>query len=373
MAERSSTSSSKRAGGRPAAGLPWALLLALVLVGGVELVFRSVEHRTMISNMYGVAEYHAVRNYAEFEGPADVAFVGSSRTKEGIVVPAVREALAEAGLPGMRVSNYSCAGARADEVRAAVDHLLDRGRPQLLLLGVTTRMLLGEEPRLERSAIYWTRSQWQSRLAGDGDVWRVAPIVARNELGNASALVRFRNRPTGFFDDAWIAARQRQRGQSAFTLAEVLRGDVTPSSIAGAITRRQRDEGDVSLVNRPISDERVRGYVDRLLIDGEYVLGEHREAELRAVFERCRAEGVPVVAFEVPISHLLEAHLPPGTQAEFLRRMASLCDSQGVPFVRYEGPRGDELFAEQSHLNRGGAEILSRSLVENVILPHLQN
>ena len=70
---------------------PLAFLLALVALVGVEVYMHRLPPRDVIPYQNtGRESYAAVRNYLHIDGPARVAFVGSSRGREAIMVPDLR-------------------------------------------------------------------------------------------------------------------------------------------------------------------------------------------------------------------------------------------------------------------------------------------
>jgi hypothetical protein len=359
-----------------AAGFPWALAMAVVLVLVVELLFRSAEPKNVISHRYGEDEYYAAANHLDAYGPADVCFVGSSRAKEGITVPEARARIAEAGLPALRIANYACAGAHADESRALVDYLLARGRPRLILCGTSPRILRGTEPRLARSAIFWSSADWWRKFREFPSVAsQVWPVVTRNYLSEPFRTLKYRRKPNALAADIRTAFEWHQDGGSAFSAEQILNGEVNPSPLNGALTGRQMHEAEVSLVNRPISEERVRTFLSRLLVDGEYVFGERRERELEALTDACWEAGVSLVFFEVPLSEILMRNLPEGAYEDYRARMSAISSDGWSYFVTVEDLElefTDEDFAEQSHLNLSGATKLTRALTERVLIPELE-
>ena len=359
-----------------AAGFPWALAIALGIVLVVEILIRGAQPRHLISYQYGEDEYYAAANHLDAYGPADIAFLGSNRTKEGIAVPEVTADLEAEGYSDLTVANYSSAGALADETRALADYMLARGRPRLILCGVTPRMLLGNEPRVARSAIFWDRSDWllafgENRSAA-ASVW---PTVFRNRLGKTYRTLEYRRKPTSVAADTRRAFEQRQLGGPTFSARQILDGEVLPSPLNGQFTGRQTYEAEHSLVTRPIDEAHVQRYVGRLLIDGSYVLGDLRVRELEALVAACGETGVQLVFFEAPLSEILLRNLPEGVYEEFLDRMWRLTEGGPAWFVTVDDLQlsfDDTEFAEQSHLNLAGARKLTRALTERVILPELE-
>jgi hypothetical protein len=372
--KRSSTSSSEATVRR--AGFPWALIFALGIVLVVELLIRGAEPRHLISYQYGEDAYYAAANHLDAYGPADIAFLGSSRTKEGIAVPEVTAALEAAGYGDLTVANYAAAGSHADETRALCDYLLARGRPRLILCGVSPRVFEGAEPRMARSAIFWGASDWRRAHGEDpAAALRVWPTVARNYLSDASRTLRYRRKPKSIAADLRRAHEQLGLAGPTFSVRQILAGDVMPSPLNGQYSAGQVYESHHSLVTRPIDDDQVRKYVNRFLVDGEYVMGDVRMRELEALVAACRKTGVQLVFFETPISAILMRHQPEGVYERFLDRMWRLAEEGTAWFVTVDDLQltfDDSEFAEQSHLNLAGARKLTRAITERIIVPELE-
>lgn len=359
----SSTSSSDPGRGVPRVGIPWALLGAVLAVGLVEIGVRVVEPRALLPYDSGENEYFAAARHIEVYGAAEISVVGSSRTKEGIHVPELASRL------GAEVRNYACAGARADEIRALVDHLLRHGTPDLVLCGVSPRVFLDADRRWARSAIFWEIKDWRRAAEADlPEALAVLPVMTRNVVGDFWRTLDYRQKPAVLADDAVIFCKSPGRFR-ALTLGDFLAGGVRPSPLNGGLTGRQRDVGSRSLVTHPVSEERVQAYVDQLLTNGEYVMGEVRFEALVAMAEACKDHGVRLVFFEEPVSAILHRHRPPDVYPRFLERMRSVARVSGAEFLPIDSLGvhfGDPDFAEQSHLNLPGARKLSVALAETL-------
>jgi hypothetical protein len=156
---------------------------------------------------------------------------------------------------------------------------------------------------------------------------------------------------------------------------EILDGDVSPSPLNGDLSSGQLYQGEISLLTRPISEERVRNYLEPLLVDGRYPMGEIRMKAMSDLIAACRDAGVQLVFFEIPLSEILMRNLPEGTYDEFLDRMWTLAGEGAAWFVTVDDLQlvfDDSDFAEQSHLNLAGARKLTRALTERVIVPELE-
>ena len=354
MEQPSSTSSSNIRG-----KLPWALLLALGIFVGLECALRVVPSDKLIPYHLDSLESQAVRHVLQANGPADICIIGSSRTREAISVPFFTNYLAQVFPEPVTLVNYACAGARADLVHTITKYMLNGAKkPKLVLYGITPRQFLSDMERQNLSAYFWDLKEWSSIRAGSTNTLTAyLPQVARNEMGKWSLIVRYRKK-------AGILLKTFFTGHPQIS-----------SPLFGQPTEWHHNEPHVSLVNRPLSDERVEWYV-KLFLDraGSYPLTDSKEAHVRAVVQLCKQRNIPIVFFEVPTSPLLKNHLPRDVYPEFRRRMQKIVEEKGVAYLdeaQLNLKLGEKHYLEESHLNEDGAKLLSKGLVDQVVLPFL--
>ena len=353
MDRRSSTSSSDPR--RTASGVPWALLLALAMLGLVELGMRLADPAAMIPYRIGKQEYQALHDHLHAFGAAEVCFVGSSRAREAIVVPLVRQRCGEHVGESLTAANYSLGGARVEEIEEVVARLLVGPRPpRVIFWGLEPRQVLASRSRISEAARTWALDDWRRGYQEHGGAaLRHLPGAVRNQIGRHYRTFQYRQR-LAILVDNWAA------GES---MTCPMRGELTPY---------QRHTPEQSLVSRPISDEHVADYVASIQSIGELDLAGDRTAELAAIIDRCHAAGVRVVLFETPVSNLLARHRPVGVRETFRRRVGAVAASRGVRFVTV-----DELavaidghgWLEQSHLNYQGAKRFTEALLDRVVQP----
>jgi len=352
---RSSTSNSDLA---RAGGPPRALLLALVLLGAVELGFRLADPREMIAYELGEQEYHAVKLWAERIGSPELAVIGSSRAREAIDAPALAERLGARLGRRVSVGNFACAGGTAEESQAVLDHLLRQPvRPAQVVYGVTLRQLWGQGLEFSRAAIFWRLADWWR--AYDAYVGRVdasLPTVLRGGLERISAAFAYRRRVRQVLAE-WLLGLPRR-----------------PTPLAGQATEWQQRVPDLSLLGERIDDRRVAWYVGRLLRGGRYPLDPDKVEALRRTLRAARGGGVELVVVELPLAAILLRHLPAGVVEQAMDQIAAVCAQEGVRFVRLTelGQRFEDAdFLDQSHLNRRGAGRLSMALADRVLVPRM--
>lgn len=350
--------------------VPWALLIAVALLVLVEVAVRVQEPSELIPyENTGRNSYGAIRHHLESYGAADVAFLGSSRGREAVVIPDIAERLR--GLLGreVRVANYSSPAASADEAHqiTRIMFRVHERRPRVLLLGVTVLQLSAISGRnRHRSELWYVQDWWREKKARRNvrPIFGLIPDYQFDALSDAIRLEVGRWYKTFAY-----------RNKISLLVREWTEDFDPPSSpIDGQLTDHQVRVPFISLESRRISNRRVISYLAKRMRRGEYPLGRDQQKELRALAELCRREGVQFVIFEIPMSEILRRHLPEGTVDRFLRMVIKVAETENVPFVRLtdigvEPTNAD--FREQSHLNLPGALKLSRALTDRVIAPYL--
>ncbi|MEE9294068.1 MAG: hypothetical protein V3W34_03765 [Phycisphaerae bacterium] len=373
MAVTASCTSSFDDSGLPG-GFPWAFALAVLLVGSVEMVFRHAAPTSVIPYALGEAEYHAIAGYIDALGPADVAFIGSSRTREAIVAPQVRSRCEQELHTTVTVANYSCGGARADECDAIVKYALKKGTPRMILYGVAPRQLQGKFAYQERIALLWDLGDWWSEYRQDVDhVGDLLPIVIRNEIGRYYRTLKYRRKASTWFTTRLDTVTMLN--DPAHVLTNLFRQGAGPCPVRGEITRWHRWRTR-RLSSRPFSEDKIRQFVDRFVLeDRQYRIEPQRVEHMEAMMRRGREAGTKLVFFELPHPDIFTKHLPPDSQRSFLSKMHELADAGGAAFVTLDD-LGLEFtpadFAEFAHLHYDGAGRLTAALVDRVILPHLR-
>ena len=340
----------------------------------VELGIRSADPVHVIPYDLGATQYESVVCHVDAFGPADVCFVGASRTREGIVIPEVQRACDKALTQAVTVANYATAGQRAGRGNAVVKYLIKKGHPRLIACGVSPRILHGWALGVEEIALFWDIGDWWQRfLAAPARHIKLLPIVIRNEVSKHYLTLKYRRKASVLVRDANRAVAWSDR--VSFSTGDVLRGAPSPCPIRGDLTRWQRFQPDRSLLTDPVPEKRVRRFVDRLLKDGEYPMPEGNVDLLADTIRLCRENEVEIIFFELPLSDILQEHLPPNLVERCRGKVQRLCDAHGVRFFTLERlglTFTDADFMEQVHLDYHGALRLTRALLEHAIIPCLQ-
>lgn len=339
----------------------------------VEVVVRQLPVSALIPYRGGETEYVGVAALLDVFGPADICIVGSSRAHEG-VVPAEMARLAQeqVGHP-VTVANYACSGATAVEIKALVEFILRRGRPRLILYGLSPHQLLKREEPREQIALFWDWAAWRRyQRQAPADASRLLPAVVRNELGKWYRTLKYRRRLGVLLTDL-LEALAFRRGAS-LSVSDLLAGRVFPCPARGERSRWHATHPDVSLVSRPLSELRLRGLLQEVP-EGRYPMHGPQVRHVENIVSACNDAGVEIVLFEVPLSSILNQRFQP-IYADFRATVQGLADARGVTFVRQDqlGEAFEDVdFREHSHLNYQGALRLTRCLFKRLVSPRLRS
>jgi len=342
---------------------PWALLLALVLVGAFEVTLRAalpVEEFPTRSNLRQSA---GLRHVLDHHGAAEVAFVGASVTRRSIHIPNVREVCEEVLGREVRVANYGHKGLKA-ELGEDVVHVLLREdpAPRLILYGVTPHQIRRVRPREMKTSWVWTLQDWWREWGTQGPgVVSELPQVVRNETRRHYRTFQVRYAKDAIYDRI------------------VHDIPLLPSSMLGEL-HHQGGGARMSLRNRrkPVSAadmEHLREAIGVCTKDDRFRFSPSRIQSLRNIQELCQSRGIRLVFFEIPLPNMHTEMFPPETHADFLQHMEELQEESGAPFVSFEslGIRVTNAhFTDQSHLNLLGATMMTDALIEQVFRPELR-
>ena len=337
---------------------PCVVVIALLVL--LEVGFRLVDQERLLAYYPNNEEMFTLKHSLDIHnGATDICFMGSSRAKEGIVVPVFKSAV-ELGLgKEVQVANYACVGAKTTEVLAIMRYIAKKAsRPQLIFYGVSPRQFLGETVSLERASIFMDFVDWRRsrELYQAEPEINLIPNLIRNQLSELSVFFKYRKK---FSHEAM-----------AFAAKILSNEDRLYTSIKGEMTRYQVKYPEMSLVSRPISDAVVRRYLGGLSVNGRYPMAEINFVFLSKMLALADDLGCRVILFEVPVSDILKKHYPSGTYATFLEKTRAVAVTNNTSFYT-----ANELglvftekhFREQSHLNLVGATMLSKRLAQLAI------
>ena len=353
MAAASSTSSSKS----PAAcGKPWALLLALLIIAGVEVGLHRIPRMHLIAYSSLEGQYHAVRDIIDANGPAEVALVGSSQMREGVSMPVLIDKVRRLNGSRVPIANYALRGARVDVMDAVVRYLQSRKNPpKLIIVGVSARDLRATDPDWPRMAIFWRPTDWWREFHKSG--WRMTdylPIVIRNEVAEVSDTLRYREEIS-----LKIQRCFKRFGVNASEEPNPILGQETMQN-SGALGLRTLEHAKIPL--HKIRDSARESY-----------LLNRKPSPLPAMMNRLKSLAAQLgrghnagLFVEMPVADYLQVLLNSSKQAKaFQHAMAAIVSTSHVPYIPaqqelFKPTRAD--FTDMQHLNRAGSVAFAKWL-----------
>jgi hypothetical protein len=328
------------------------------LLLGLELALRRLNPAGNLAPLAGEREFgfRAV-TFEIQQGAPDVAVIGTSRARRGLLAPTLRETLEKEGL-ARTVKNFSLGGAQAEELELMVRRIGEATpRPKLLLWPLTAKELRHREEEPSKSWRYLARfSDWlDARRRLGSSVDSHLPDALRNEAARGSYIVRcrFALRDLLTQPDDEEDAEPADRWQVLKNVFVPVVG--TPSPMQGGIPSDFR--GSKRNVTRKVSMKRVKRYLGDAFTQPKWPHNYQAE-RFEATVAHARELGIPLLLVEIPVHELLEKGMPRKTQQKFRGLVGEVAREHGVPFVTVAdlGVTFEAAdFMEQSHLNYRGA------------------
>lgn len=330
-------------------GALWALLY-LVLV---ECIARLIPAAWVVGVPSAgwfaqIRDYPEVNNVITLLDPPDVVILGSSRAREGLATPLLAEMLSEASGQPVIVHNYGLSDGGPRIWLSLWDRLEQRGRPKLLLLGISARALRDDDEEETKTRLT-TLSTLPAFVAREGwpDERGMFPIL-QNAVPSAALRLRSTVKHRLFTLD--LGPPRRDSGPSG----------------GWSTLQTQALAAPWSLATHPVPDARVAAYVAREWPEGASFDTTAASENLCALLQRATQGGVEVLVVRLPVSEILQRHWPEGVQARFDAQMPEIVARCGgswiVPPISFD----DTDFIEQSHLSASGAQRLTRAIAPTV-------
>jgi hypothetical protein len=335
-------------------------LLAIGIVIAFEIFLHTRPRESLIPYTTDLGQYQAVREYIETRGLAEVALVGSSQMREGVVMPRLIDLITKQAGRHVTVANYATRGARIDGFEAVIDEVLSRPtKPRVIVVGLGVRDLRAEGPDLPRIATFFDLGDWWREYRRSG--WRatdVLPQAVRNELGRAVFTLRFRET---------IGTRIKDVVGRSLRLPE-LQYTPEPNPITGGATlQHEGTRGTNSLATTKQAMRRVFG---RAKENYNWTLPAEPTPAMRdrlrsavAKLDAFSAAGGRVILIEMPVAAVWRKQLDDaGFHAPFDAAVRAAVSGTAVQYVPADGiplTMTDAEFSDLQHHNRPGAEKFS--------------
>jgi hypothetical protein len=342
---------------------PWGLFSAVLLLIVLELVLRALNPLGILPGATDDerAYYAVVPELLAFGAP-DVAIVGSSRARRGVIAPSLSDALAVAA-KDVRVGNFGLDSARAGETEVIVRRLLEATpKPRLVVWPIAPRDLTPEaDPPGPVVRYLWRPSDWwRSRNKADHSPHRHLPATLRNEASRHSWLMRYRPIVRNLIEGS-------ERRPVLHLFSDLVLGDRDASPINGAIDPKHLTAART--VSRDVTPEGVRNYLGRAFTERRWPVN-HQSRSLEEAVEALNAARIPVLLLELPTHPLMEEQLPRGTTKKFRRYMKQVAKrhrQKFVPFTEIDVEMDGSDFYEHSHVNYLGAQKYTHAITKTIV------
>lgn len=317
----------------------------------------------------GRQDYDALRTVFTF-GPqihADIAVLGSSRSREGILNPLLKRDLEGYFKREFQVANYTLAASRVFELELLAQRLTEPSfpPPRLVVLPINARFLQSDAHRNQRR--FYLMS-WSHLLT---DVFRFgldAPLhiveaVTSNITENLFAL-RY-------------AAKEWREGSADHDFKPFQENPIFGGYARNQLRERELEQtgGSIqSIASAPIAQKDLTKYIQSEWPPGITHLGAlEKEAFIKAI-KQFTHHGVAVLLMDLPMSSTLEKAIPQQGFETYRAFLRSTAQELQIDFVAHDAfpPFTDHDFREQSHLNLHGARKLTQ-FISNRIATHHEN
>ncbi len=318
--------------------------------------------------------------------PADVLIVGSSRALRGIDPLVLKEALAQEGYKQVDIFNFGINGATVKFVDFLVRRMLTPEQlPKLIIWADGVRAFNSGREDLTYNALLNTEG-YRQIVTGAFPLQSESASATPTQFFSQSSLARFsftagNDRLLQFFGG--ISQSYAHRQQLILTLQKTL-GQILPG-----IARNSQPRNLEPLINESAIDidgflplsvrfvpqtyyqkyEKVPGNYDKDY--EEFSLGGSQDAALAQLMQYLQRRGVTTVFVNLPLTDHYLDEVRTKYEQQFEQHL--LERSQQHKFIvrnlNTSRLKQYEYFSDPSHLNRYGADTLSRQLAKDPVIP----
>lgn len=308
-------------------------------------------------------------------GPPDILIVGSSRANQGIDPIALQNALAQRGYPNLKIFNFGVNGATAQVVDLILQQLLTAEQlPRLIVWADGSRAF--NSGRIDRTYSSITASLGYQSVAAGVRPTAEEQSFARTEIGPLcleglpALLLNQRPAQKSTVPKQDHASRSSLICGQPLTLslplpASMLSGPPTIADLqaAGFNPRSERFKPDSYFRRYP----KVAGDSDGDYRD--FTLEGQQTIALRSALKFAYSQRIPVIFVNLPLTTTYLDETRSHHEQEFRRFMQRFATYNQLVFYDFTQRQlsRDDYFVDPSHLNRYGAEAVSRQLAENLV------
>jgi hypothetical protein len=338
--------------------MPWALIGAILIVLLAEGVLRYSHWPKILPYEMGRMEYFVASEQIDRAGAAEVSIVGSSRTRESLVVPELAKRLSDAAGRKVTVASYACSGAYTSDFEAVTKRLLRaKQRPKVILIGVGERDLSAGGGLWDQVALFQNLHDLHEDYGERGiEVLNDLPVVIRHNVGTYWRTLGLRE-----FLHYQIVARVLGNNEPR-----------VKSPAEGGLSIWQQSSPSRNLVKKAVKKSRV---LERAEATREDEMPAPQLANaLNDLAYECHRRGVQLIFYEVHRSNALRKAFPRAIYAHFLRIVDDVAERNCARFVKL-GDLGlkltDSDMREPSHMSFRGAHKLTQALADRIVKPIL--
>ena len=325
-----------------------AVFCAYLLILDQALFHLPVTPKVESQNPYAAK----IEAYRALPSTPDVLFMGSSRIWMG-VIPSEMAARLESR--GIKITSYNLGAPATTPLVHYLflrDLVLPKGKPGLIVLETAARELNGRNGRDDTPLRYLTRKS---------DVPDFLPKVGT--FGEARELL---------FSNIFVSSRRFSDIRAAIA------GEKPEVVLPGGdeAVKCYHDDGWLEYTySPPMTWEEKREYwrktyAEEVLLN--YAIDGLPEYCLRKFLDLAKANGIPVVFLNIPVTEDQMTFFQHGEYDKYLAYIAERSAEYSVPFYDYNTPErrlGVEMFHDTHHLNAAGAHAFTAIVADEVVAP----
>ena len=312
----------------------------------------------------GRRDYEALRAVLTFgpQRPVDVAILGSSRAREGVLAPDLKAHLKPHFKHDVQVAHYTIAASRVFEFELLARRLTEDPRltPKAVVLPINPRFLQSNAHRNHRR-FYLMKPEHifnDVKRCGLDSPLHLVEVLLSNVANNTFAL-RY-------------AAREWREGKAPSTFVPF---EANP--IFGGLGKYQSAEAAAaragtavkSLEGFQLTDVGLQKYLSQEWPDGVTHLGGLEQEAFTQGLKVLRDHDVAVLLLDLPMSHILGPAIPQKGLQEYREYLQVIAQTYGADVMGSKDWPAflPQDFREQSHLNLYGARKLTHLIGERLL------
>tara|TARA_Y100001954_G_scaffold130424_1_gene139430 strand:- start:390 stop:1517 length:1128 start_codon:yes stop_codon:yes gene_type:complete len=315
----------------------------------------------------GRRDYEALRAVLTYgpQMPVDVAILGSSRAREGVLAPHLKEQLNPHFKHDVKVAHYTIAASRVFEFELLAQRLTDNQilTPRVVVLPINPRFLQSNAHRNHRRFYLMTPKHIMKDVGRFGldSPLHLVEVLLSNTVNHTFAL-RY-------------AAREWREGKATHTFAPF-----ESNPIFGGLGKYQAEEAVAkeagtrikSLDGFQLGKNGLDKYLHQEWPPGVTHLGELEKEAFVTGLKTLRDHDVTVLILDLPMSHILEPAIPQEGLQNYRNYLVTTAQELDVDLMGQDDwpPFYPAEFREQSHLNLYGARKLTQFIAERLLDHH---